>query len=306
MTSRRMRLLAVGLAASALAGCASATSAGEGPLQAFAPSSPFNTPTPANAATAANSAQLLQQLIRSGPPVADMYEFGTPVFEATKSTPLRRVRCTDPQLECELPNAEVPIPDNARPAPGSDGAMVVIDPATRTSYEFWRAVRQPDGSWTASSTSRVSLDGDGRHGQTGSGFSLLAGLIRTSEIQSGHIDHALTFASQFTCRDKFVYPAVKTDGKDTAADCLPMGTRIQLDPAVDVAKLPGLFPAERAIAVALQRYGGYIGNSAGAPLIIAFQNPAGVANPYPAAGLQYDYAALPGIPLDRLRVVDPS
>lgn len=137
-------------------------------------------------------------------------------------------------------------------------------------------------------------------------MSLLAGLIRTSEIQSGHIDHALAFASKFTCRDKFLYPAIKTDGKDTAADCLPMGTRIQLDPGVDVKSLPGLFPAERAIAVALQRYGGYVINSAGAPLVIGFQNPADGVNPYPAAGLHYDYAALPGIPMNRLRVVASS
>jgi hypothetical protein len=272
----------------------------------FAPTSPFNTPVAAHAATAATSSQLLAQIVRAGAPVADLYEFGTPIFESTKSSPQRRIRCTDPQYACELPHALVRIPDNARPAPGSDGAMVVIDPSTHTGYEFWQAARQPDGSWTATSASRVSLDGDGRHGGTGSGISLLAGLIRTSEIQSGRIDHALALASKFTCRDRSVYPAVKTDGRDTAADCLPMGARIQLDPSVDVNALPGLFPAERAVAVALQRYGGYVINSAGAPLIIGFQNPADGVNPYPAAGLHYDYAALSGIPMNRLRVVASS
>ena len=304
----RARALAMALVllvcAACAAGSADANARRDG--TSCAPDSPFNTAISAHPTLAPNSARLVRELVRSGPPVANLYEFGTPVFEADRTSPRTTVRCTDPELPCELAHESVPIPDNARPAPGADAAMVVVDRSTQTSYEFFRAQRQPDGSWTAASTSRVALTGDGRHGQTGAGISLLAGLIRTFEIQTGRIQHALDFASQFTCRATFVYPAVKTDGSADQPDCLPMGTRLQLDPAVDVNRLPGLSLAERAIAVALQRYGGYLRNSAATPLAIGFQSPIGEADPYPGAGLKYDYAGLSNIPWNRLRVVTVS
>jgi hypothetical protein len=269
------------------------------------PASPWSEPVPAGAEVTPDSAGLVGRLARSGPPVADLYEFGTPVFEADEHTPRHAVRCTRPWGVCELQAAPVPLPDDARPSPGSDAALVVEDRKAGKAYEFWQARRLPDGNWTTGWGSVTALDGDGRQGETGSGTSLLAGLIRTDEIRAGRIDHALQLASAFTCRDRTVYPAVKTDGQDTRPDCLPMGTHLQLDPTLDVAALPGLGTAERAIATAWQRYGGFVQNSAGAPLVVGFQNPAGEPDPYPGAGLPYDYAALSGIPLSRLRVVAP-
>jgi hypothetical protein len=305
-TSRRARPLAVALLALACAACSSSASGGNANTDepTFAPNSSFNTPIPPSPFIAANSAGIVRQLVASGPPVANLYAFGTPVYEANASTPRKIVRCTDPELPCELANELVPIPDNAKPSPGSDGAMDVVDRSAGTSYEFFRATRQADGSWIAASTSKVALGGDGRHGQTGSGISLLAGLIRVSDIGGGAINHAVEFASRFTCSKKFVYPAVKTDGVDTGSNCVAMGARLQLDPAVDVSRLPGLSRAERSIALALQRYGGFVRNTSGAALALGFENPSGESDPYPAAGLKYDYERLSGIPWDRLRVVN--
>ncbi len=303
----RSQPLAAALCAVACAACSSSTpTRTAADTQIFAAGSPFNTTVPAHPEVASDSARLVRLLVGNGSPVANLYTFGTPVFEAGADTPRRTVRCTDDTLPCDLARASVPFPANAKPASGADGAMVIVDLAARTSYEFYRAARQPDGNWTAASTSRVNLDGDGRHGQTGAGISLLAGLIRTSDIESGEINHAVEFASSYTCRDTFVYPAVKTDGVRSAPDCLPMGTRLQLDPAIDVDSLPGLSRAERAIARALQRYGGYIRNSAGTALALGFESPSGESDPYPAAGLEYDYNELSGIPWSHLRVVTGS
>jgi hypothetical protein len=295
----------------ALAACGNNRSAPSSPVRPAAsarPAAPANAwtvPVRAGAAATADSGTLVARLARSGPPVALLYEFGTPVFEADARTPRRTVNCTRPWGVCDLQGIPVPLPDEARPAPGSDGALVVEDRDARRAYEFFEARRLPDGNWTTGWGSVTPLDGDGRKGETGSGTSLLAGLVRTDEVRAGRIDHALQLASAFTCRDRVVYPAVKTDGDEVRPDCLPMGARLQLDPSVDVAALPGLGPAERAVAVAWQRYGGYVQNSAGAPLVVGFENPAGEDDPYPKAGLPYDYAALAGIPLDRLLVVAP-
>lgn len=302
-------LVLLGLAACGNGRGASSSTVGRSPSTRSAePASranPWSVPVRAVAATTADSGTIVARLARSGPAVALLYEFGTPVYEADARTPRRRVGCTRPWGTCDLENTPVPLPDDARPAPGSDGALVVEDRDARKAYEFFEARRLPDGNWTTGWGSVTPLDGDGRKGETGSGTSLLAGLIRTDEVRTGRIDHALQLASTFTCPDRTVYPAVKTDGDDVRPDCLPMGSHLQLDPSVDVAALPGLGSAERAVAVAWQRYGGYVQNSAGAPLVVGFENPAGEADPYPAAGLPYDYAALSGIPIDRLRVVTP-
>jgi hypothetical protein len=263
----------------------------------------FVTPLSGAPRLAGNSTALVHRLASGGPMIANLYQYGTPVFDADATSPRRAVRCTEPWGTCDLEKAPVPIPDAARPAPGTDAAMVVVDHATDSAYEFWQAKRAGDGSWTAGWGSRTRLSGDGRRGETGAGTSLLAGLVRTDEIRTGRIDHAIRVSSAYTCRTGVVYPAVKTDGRDTRRDCLPMGTRLQLDPALNLAQLPGLSPAERAVGAAMQRYGAYVLNTSGTPLSVAFEEPTRSPDPYPAAGLPHDYAAMAGIPLARLRVV---
>ena len=66
-------------------------------------------------------------------------------------------------------------------------------------------------------------------------------------------------------------PALKTDGNSSRSDCLPAGARLQLDPAIDLRKIKGLSPAERTVARAMQRYGGYVIDRGGAPLSVSFE-----------------------------------
>ena len=104
---------------------------------------------------------------------------------------------------------------------------------------------------------------------TGSGLSIMAGLIRPEEVRRGQIDHALRFAysaSDFT--NRFRAPATKTDqpnGTSTrnAATAMDMGMRLQLDPAVNCAArtVPGKADSSpetrylRMLCTTLQRYG---------------------------------------------------
>jgi hypothetical protein len=137
---------------------------------------------------------------------------------------------------------------------------------------------------------------------TGAGLSLLDGLVTPEEVAAGEIPHALTFSTNNACEVKFRSPASKTDGESTRKDCLEQGTRIQLDPSLDLGKLD-LTPVERAVASALQTYGAYARDNGGVPIALIFQTPSSEDPSYLRAGLSRDYDRLDGIPWDRLRVL---
>lgn len=274
----------------------------------FTDQSAWNAPIPDDAGRDPRSEAMMELLIADDHATANLDEYGVPVYEAEDTTPRHEVTCTEQWGPCDLEDGPVPIPDGARPSPGTDGAMVVIDPATDRSYEFWRARRTPDGGWTASWGGVVDLTGDGHTpgaGQTGAGVSRLAGVVRTSEIEVGAIPHALVFSTDNACLGDFRYPATKTDGWSERDDCLPQGARIQLDPAVDVAEIPEMDEAERAVARALQTHGAYAVDNGGARMAFIFETPTSAeeGDRYPAAGLQYDYQPLEHIPWDRVHVL---
>jgi len=269
----------------------------------YASTSAWNVPIPAAPVLAVKSAAIVTHLA-SAPAIADLYEFGFPVYDADGATARYTINCTEPWGTCGLERQPVPVPSGAVQSSGSDGAMVVVDWSTRMAYDFWQARHTASGGWTASWGTVSSIDGDGRSdGATGAGLPVLGGLIRASEIQLGVIDHALAFSTDNACQSVFRYPAWKTDGASARPDCIPEGARVQLDPRLNVASLPGITPAEAAVAKALQVYGAYARDNGGATIAFAFEDPVGRADPYPAAGLAWDYAAMPHIPWNRLRVI---
>jgi hypothetical protein len=127
-------------------------------------------------------------------------------------------------------------------------------------------------------------------------------VVRTDEMRSGHIDHALVFSTNNAC-PAFRFPASKSDGSSGRADCIPEGTRVQLDPSFDVAGAPGLTPGERTVATALQQYGAYAIDNGGANMAFVFESPSGEADPYPAVGFSWDYFGMDHIPWSQLRVL---
>jgi hypothetical protein len=169
----------------------------------------------------------------------------------------------------------VPLPDAAQPADGSDGQIIIVDPATGDEWGFWQLERV-NGAWSASNgyhyNTRWSgvppLTDDGRpFGSRGAGIPYHAGLITRCEIDSGHIDHALAFAYDSPSA-AFVYPAAKSDGGVFGGELgvdLPEGARIRLDPTLTTADLAGLgcSGACLTIARALQTYGAYVVDHAG-------------------------------------------
>lgn len=294
----------IGVASAPGAATAVATTA-----RPFAATSPFNVPIVRTPAVDRRSAAMVARVSRAGLGYANLVEFGIPVYEATASTPRRPVRCTRSDWGvCPLAASPRPIPSNARPSVGSDGAMVVIDRASGRIDEYWQARRSGDG-WTASFGAVNSLSGSGwGGGSTGAGASRLAGVVRVAEIRAGVIPHALVLQSDSVCATTFRPPALKTDGLSTRADCIPEGSRVQLNPAINVSAIPGITPGERAVARALQVYGGYLIDRGGAPLSVSFEvapdaGPTTTGAVYARAGFAWDYHGMPHVPWRQLRVL---
>jgi len=271
--------------------------------QLFSPASPFNQ---ALANATPYSTSLVSQLAAA--PTADIYQYGEPIYTVNASTPRYNVSCTENWGLCSLAQAPVPIPAGATPSPGTDGDMVIYDPIAHLSYEFWQA-SQVNGNWQASWGAVVSTTGVGNWdiygnpGGTGSGISVLQGIATTAEMQAGNIPHALSFSSSLTC-SSFVAPAIKSDGSGSLPNCLPEGSRIQLNPAIDLAAIPGITPFELTVGRALQTYGAFLKDTGGTSLALAFQEPpTSGADPYAALGASGDYYNMPHIPWSQLRIV---
>lgn len=276
----------------------------------FAPNSPFNTRLVAGATVDPKSTTMIAWAARDKAMYANIGEFGIPIYTGSSSSAEKTVtvRCTITEWgPCPFAGYQIPIPMGAKPATGSDGAMVIIDTATRRVYEMWQAT--PAGrTWTASFGAVGDLDGWGWGGAgTGAGASRLGGVIRMTEVANGLILHALAIQVDNACGGVFRAPAVKTDGKSSRRDCIPEGARLRLDPSVNLAALP-LTPIERAVGRALQDYGAFVVDQGGAPLSVSFEldpraSSSSVGATYQAAGLQWDYDGMSGLPYSRLQVL---
>jgi hypothetical protein len=255
---------------------------------------------------------MVAYLARKNAANAGLYEFAIPIWDVATDTAMQTVTCTMSPAWGTCPFANgVPIPREAYPHTGSDGAMVVVDWTNRTSYEFWQFRRQLDGlltSWGAVQSS----DGTGWGGlgsSTAAGASRLGGVVRVAELESGRIPHALVMSIDNACAREFRAPAVKTDGNSSRADCTPQGARLQLEPTLDLTAIAGISPGERIVGKALQEFGVYVIDKGGAPMAISFElardavsaNQPGAV--YVANGLSWDYFDMPKIPWARLRVL---
>ena len=183
-----------------------------------------------------------------------------------------------------------------------------VDRKRGVSIELFKA-RYSRGVWRGAGGGRFDLrSGDGgalagSSGATAAKLSLLAGLIRPSEIKAGRIKHAIGVTIPGIGRGRPRCPAqanVSTTGNPSA----PVeGTHFQLDPQVNIARL-GLPRLQRVIATALQRYG-MIVNDNGGKIAFRGENFHGKrVDGWKSLGVGgRDSTVLKGIPLDRLRVL---
>ena len=264
----------------------------------FSAGSPWNERIPASAVLDRDSAGLIADLASRGALYINIRDWSIPVyFVDSDRTPRHNVGDLRPGIYgagFEFPRS-IPIPDDAVASPpvgeDSDNHLCIIDRARNLEWGMWAARRDQTGRWFTGLGAVTDLSGTGvappwfaarreldSHRARAGGFPLIAGLIMRDEIKAGRIEHALVFAYDHCRTGLFVPPAstsqsAKSDAVDTRG--IPMGGRIQLDPAWDVAHA-GLSAAGQTIARALQEYGAYCGDYSDANVLYAENSPAAV------------------------------
>lgn len=276
---------------------ASADDAGPKP-SLFAPSSPWNvpatgTPDPASKAYVEGDGlgSLAYAFTQAGKGFdiagTDSYpDYGVPVSMADTTTPKAKVTNSTawwPGFDA------VPIPPTARPATGTDHHLAILDTSTRTLWEFWDMRQGGGGAWSAGAGAKFDADGPGYQTTPGAlsarayGGSLLAGAIRYDEMKAGVIPHALAMAYPWT-RGKMYALGLGVDGitsniachSDNATEAnrntatnIPEGARLRLKASVDINARCGANVACKTIGDALAKYGMYVVDTAGVPVLFA-------------------------------------
>ena len=155
---------------------------------------------------------------------------------------------------------------------GGDAWVVTVNTDSSEVSGIWQASKS-NSAWSGSCGGTFALHGNGFQAQAGvgagAGAQMGAGIILQSELLSGKINHALYSAAVASC-SAFREPARKSDGHGSGLTCLPMGGRLQLDPAVNCDALSGASRGEIIICHALQTYGVYVLDSGGSGPLSGF------------------------------------
>lgn len=248
----------------------------------FAADSPWNTALPEDptldpgsaSRVAALAGEVERQIAKGGYPSIAASSYSTPVYVVgarQRKVPVKLDTGSwgDPLRRALAPG--VPIPEDAKPAAGTDEHMTVYQPSTDRLWEFWGASKRPDGWHTrwGGAMQHVSTDpgyytrsvwpglgaAEGWNwGSTASSLPVAAGLVTGKDLRRRRIDHALAAAIPNPCASTFAWPAQRTDGSSRSPACIPEGARLRLDPKVNVGSL-GLSPVGQLLARAAQTYG---------------------------------------------------
>jgi len=243
-----------------------------------------------------------------------LYDFTVPIF-LTGDGMQEVWICSDegivgwphPKFGIETEGGPVNVPAPAakvRPAgpedAGADGWLVLYDPETSTSYDYYRASPGYDedcygfmGGLVGEHILQAGVvdffdihgpganqPGEGGYSARAVGTPLLAGLILPEDIESGSIAHALAFAipgprntslfPENPVESDFFYPAstTETDFYNTDPNALASGQRIRLKQTIvdgegRLIDESELAPITRMYLSALREYGAYLVDNSG-------------------------------------------
>jgi hypothetical protein len=237
-------------------------------IRAYTETSPWNTKIPADPVLDRKSAAWIKDV---GPLTANVSSFTFPVY-AVRGHSTDKVTYTASGIAAVISadgasqtrpadgQIDIPMPEGAVAATGSDGQIIVLDLDTGDEYDLWQVDTDARTATNITKFTRGLLSPGTTsvvYPSRGAGMVYYRGLIRPWEIEQGRIDHALAFA-YYRVSNEFRYPATKSDGTKQG---MPEGARIQLDPSFDVNSLPDR--TARIVARALQEYGAYVVDYAG-------------------------------------------
>ncbi len=280
---------------------------------------------PLAANSAAQVANLLAQVrgAYGGVAAFNAHQYDTSLVTAAAGTPTTDVHFDNCQHKAAEPAglaaqfADVPIPAGAVPSSGSDSELTVWQPSSDRLWELW-VTRHTAAGWQACYGGRIDHVSrspgyfTGGFGASASGLATAGGMVGIAEVRRGEIPHALALAIIAPADSSRVsYPAQRSDGFSGDPAALVEGTRLRLDPRIDVATLPGLTAIAREIAQAAQTYGFIVTDRSGA---VAVDGESGAAEQAltgtdPWRALEHgvpDYLVLKNFPWQDLQVLPPD
>jgi len=250
----------------------------------FTRNSPLNTQLPADPQLAPDNAAILQHMATYRWSFQDrsssfqITDNGSrPVYFASRSDPVMTVKCTNEEGPgtCQGGNginvngAQVHVPAGARPGSNSDAHMVIVETDTGQEYDFWHASVSASilRAGTGSVENVKTADGT-KAGGDAAGLALSGGLLRPSELASGHIDHAL--AIDIPCTNAhgrdigYVWPATGGWGdscgqhwSESTSGAPAIGQLFQLNMTDAQIAASGAPAWQQTIMTALAHYGAY-------------------------------------------------
>ncbi len=127
-------------------------------------------------------------------------------------------------------------------------------------------------------------------------------MIWPDEFAQRKIEHALVVSIPSTKKGVPVPPATETDGRKSYWGAIPIGARIQLNPALDLDAY-NLTSYERTICECLQEYGAFVGDTSGSIEFEAINPLSYTHDPYNGM-FDERWILLDNIPLEKLRVLE--
>jgi hypothetical protein len=259
-----------------LPGCSPAQAPPAAYVRPFGPLAPWNVPV-ADLPQHAQSASYVQRLWQSSATPSGNFNltfdgYTYPVYAAMAAAGRFSVRVGS---KSNLDRQAIPWNPAWRPASGSDGQVIVLDPATGREWDLWQV--EFDGTTVYASNGNL-VPGSywtrevGFPPSRGAGIPYLAMLVRPAEIELGEIQHALSMPVRNPDGETYAAPATKLERPSDIIG-VPEGMRFALrvsDAQIDqwVAAMPEQLPAatRRAamvIARALRDYGWFVTDTAG-------------------------------------------
>lgn len=239
-----------------------------------------------------------------GAPWVNQADYSHPVYHARHTDPVTTVadfghsHAVNPGAGAlQGGNFAYRVPADAGPADAADGHMHVVDPTGRYCDEAIYVERNAvtPTLMGCSRSHRVDLLGMGvgpMQGTRAYGGPAIGGLVRSWEIDPTHplytgvIRHPLSIALKgaqmlrtsggagynsagYGTGLGYVWPATEQDGSSSGSytGSIPMGSYVAIPPAVNLGTLGIATAAAMMIAVAMQDYGAYVTDTAGAVIL---------------------------------------
>jgi len=214
----------------------------------------------------------------------------TPFVPVTLYENRFRDAISDRYIEYGEPGGTVwmPLPEEARPAPGLDGQLVVINLDTGEEWGMNNAEVDSAGNWYAGGAYRYHIENSGippeGFGQRGGGITQFAGIVRPCEINRGYIGHAVTIAYDYPCAPDVceandwpvvIPPFKKTDGHGNAMMDIPEGARLIIRPEISNEEISNACSGIKGCviwALNMQTFGGFIVDNSDHPKTYAEGN----------------------------------